>query len=271
MHPGHVAGGLAMAAGAAYPTDVDGLLERFVLQLAPVQLLHVYGADDSFNIVGLNARPQDITLAEQGDLVTHLASKLSLYKYRGVRLEGVGHSNAYPTTAEAMVPFSATRSPLPSRFSHSFRYIHQADAFWVEGHEWLGNGWLAPWPDVVTETGESDEDALDRTIHALLGRIDAEIDQQTIRVDTEHLSDFTVWLHADMVDWTQPVTLVANGEIVFEGTVQPSVEVALAQALRTYDFDRLRLAGIRVDVAAGTSHIVTPTEELPDIVRGITF
>jgi dienelactone hydrolase len=271
MHPSQIAGGLAMAAGAAYPTDVAGLPERFLAQLAPIEMLHVYGEDDTLNIVGLNARPQEITLAQQGELVDDLTQELGLTRYRVLRLTGVGHSGVFPTTEQALVPLSATRIPLPTQFSHSFRYIHQADAFWIEGHEWLGDAWLTAWPDVEPDVGETDEEALVRTIHSLLGRIDASIDNQTITVDTEHLSDFTVWLEDDMIDWSRPIVVVANGGVVFDGEVAPSIEIALAQAHRTYDFDRLRLAGIRIDVSTGTAHIVTPTESFPDIVRGITY
>jgi pimeloyl-ACP methyl ester carboxylesterase len=271
MHPGYIAGGLAMASGAAYPTDVDGLLERFLRQLEPVQMLQVYGSDDTSNIPGLNGRKQAITNAEQGELVARLALELGLDRYEVIRLEGVGHSGAYPAVDQALVPLSAVRPPLPKSFSHSFRYIHQADAYWVEGHEWLGDAWLAPWPDVRVNPGETEEQALARTIHELLGRIDASIDGQTILVDTERLADYTVWLSDGMVNWDEPITLVANGVAVFEGIVRPSVEVALAQAARTYDFSRIRLAGIRINVTTGTAHIVSPTEDFPDIVRGITF
>lgn len=271
MHPGQIAGGIAMAAGAAYPTDVAGLPERFFAQLAPVEMLHIYGEGDTLNIVGLNGRPQNITLAEQGELVESLTNELGLERYSVVGLGGVGHSGVFPTTEQALVPLSARRAALPEQFSHSFRYIHQADAFWIEGHEWLGDGWLAVWPEMDPEVGETDEAALDRTIHSLLGRIDASVEGQTITVATQHLSDFTVWLHDGMIDWSQPIILTVNGNEIFDGIVNPSIEVALAQALRTYDFDRLRLAGIRVNVSTRTAHIVTQTESFPDIVRGITY
>jgi predicted esterase len=271
MHPGHVAGGLAMAAGLAFPSDVPGLVETFFPNLRHVPMLQVYGAQDSLNIVGLNFREQDITLAEQNELLGEILDDLPLPDYRQIRLEGIGHSGAYPSSAEALSVLMDHRAPLPDRFTHTFRYIHQADAYWVEGHEWEDQAWLTPWPDVTAFEGESDDDALNRTIFELLGTIEASIEGQTISVETSHLADFTVWLHDGMVDWEQPVTLEVNGSNVFVGQVERYAAVALTQALRTYDFDRLRLAGIRVDTATGTARLVTSDDEFPDLARGVTF
>lgn len=271
MHPGYIAGGLALASGAAYPTDVEGLVERFIPQLAGIEMLQVYGADDASNIPGLNGRKQAITNAEQAQLMERIAAEFGMDRYRVIGLEGVGHSGVYPAVEEALVPLTAERSPLPTEFTHSFRYIHQADAYWVEGHEWSGDAWLTPWPETEALPGETDNAALDRTIHALLGRIDASIDGQTLVVDTDHLADYTIWFHEGMIDWSEPVTVVANDATVFNGLVTPSVDVALSQAARVYDFDRLRLAGIRVNPVDGTAKLVTGEDEFPDIARGITF
>jgi len=271
MHPGALAGGLPMAAGVAFPSDVEGLVEAFLRNLRDVPMLHTYGAEDNLNIVGLNFRPQDITLAEQNEHLDEMISGLGLASYRHIRLEGVGHTGALPPQAEAIGLLSNVRPNPPSSFTHTFRYIHQADAYWVEGHEWHGEGWFATWPTVEPETNESDEAALTRTLFSLLGTIDADISGQTVTVDTTHLSDMTVWFHDDMVNFDEPITLVVNGTTVFADVIEPSVGVALAQALRTYDFDRLRLAGIRVNPETGDASIVGLDATFPPIVRGITY
>jgi ribonucleotide reductase alpha subunit len=48
-----------------------------------------------------------------------------------------------------------------------------------------------------------------------------------------------------MIDWEQPVILVMSGRPAFEGRLEPELYVALSQAARTWDFDRLRWAGLR--------------------------
>lgn len=271
MHPGHIAAGVPMAAGFSFPSDVDGMWQWFLPNFSTVRMLHSWGSDDSMNIPGLNGRPQDITLAEQNELLDPLLSDLGLDRYEHIRLDGVGHSDAYPPLDRLGSALGEHRSSMPLEFTHRFRYIHQADAFWVEGHEWAGEGWVEPWPSIDPESGETESSAEARTIESLLGRISAEIDGQRIVVDTKHLADLTVWFSEGMTNWEQPVKVVVNGVDVFEGILEPSVEVALAQARRNYDFDRLRLAGIRIDVVSGSAHVVDPDEEFPDIVRGITF
>ncbi len=271
MHPGHIAGGLSMAAGAAYPTDVDGLAELFWSQLRPIPIVQVVGGDDDLNIVGLNGRPQDITNVGQAELIAQWATDLGLHRYTQRILEGVGHSGAHPDVALALAALSSERPEPPTSFTHHFRYIHQADVWWVEGHEWTGDAWLTAWPEVAPHADEDDEAALARTIDSLLGSIDAHIEGQTVSVDTSHLGDYTVWFHDGMIDWSSPITLVANGSVVYEGVVERSKAIAISQAVRTLDFDRLRYAGIRVDPQSGTATLVTPGDDFPPTVRGITF
>jgi hypothetical protein len=65
------------------------------------------------------------------------------------------------------------------------------------------------------------------------------------------------------------VTVVHNGREVFTGRIERDLGVALAQARRTRDFDRIRWAGVRVDAEAGTARPVTPDEELPPVLREV--
>jgi hypothetical protein len=270
LHPSHIAEDIAMAAGFSFPSDVDGMWEWFLPNLSSVAMVHSWGADDLINVPGLNGRAQDMSLAEQNHRLEPLLSEFGLDAYEHIRLDGVGHTDAYPPLDRLLAGVNGSRSPMPERFTHRFRYIHQADVFWVEGHEWQGAGWLEPWPEVDARPGEDDEKALSRTIDELLGTISASIDGQQVTVDTEHIADLTVWFSDGMIDWERPVSVLVNGSQVFNGALSPSVEVALAQAKRTYDFERIRAAGVRVDVANGTAHVVRGDDAYPDIERGIT-
>lgn len=271
LHPGEIAGAVAMAAGYSFPSDVDGLWDVFLTNLRWVPVLHVWGADDNLNIVGLNGRDSTDTLALQNERLETLLAPLGLERYQHVRLDGVGHSDAHPPTPDLVEFLTPRRPPPPDRIDHTFRYIHQATAYWVEGHEWDGEGWFTPWPTAVVESGENDEDALTRTIFGLLGDIHAEIRGQTIELASTHLADLTVWLSDGMIDWSKPVTVEFDGQVVFEGGVDPDIGVALTQAVRTRDFDRLRWAGIRIDTVTGTAHPVGVDDELPPILREITL
>lgn len=271
FHPSHVASGVAMVAGVSHPSDIDGLWEAFQPNLLPVPILHSWGTEDTLNIPGLNGRPQDVTLAEQNERLDTLLMDHPLPLYRHVRIDGAGHGDAFPSAEDVLHTLSIDRSAEPASFRHTFRYIHQAAAHWVEGHEWDGEAWLTPWPIVSAHVGESEEAALERTIFELLGTIDARIEGQHVTVSTTHLSELTVWLDPDLVSLDEPITLTVNGDTLFEGTVTPSVSVALMHARRLYDFERLRSAGVRVDLGTGTASIVTAETSFPPIARGVTF
>ena len=47
-----------------------------------------------------------------------------------------------------------------------------------------------------------------------------------------------------MIDWARPVELNVSGEVKYREKLAPSVFVCLEEARRTYDFDRLRWAGL---------------------------
>ncbi len=271
LHPGALAGAVAMAAGYSFPSDVDGLWERFLPQLAGLPVLHVWGVEDTINIVGLNGRDSPDTLAAQNERLDGLLGPLGLHQYAHVRLEGVGHDDAHPSTEQLAAAVAERRQQPPQSIDHSFRYIHQADVYWIEGHEWLGDGWLQAWPTVTPLDGESDEAGLSRTIHELLGRVKGSIGGQTISVDSTHLADLTVWISDGMIDWSSPVTVEYAGRTVFSGVVVPDTAVALTQAVRTMDFDRLRWAGIRIDATDGTAHVVTSADVFPPILREVTL
>jgi hypothetical protein len=194
-----------------------------------------------------------------------------LDRYTHIRLDGVGHEDAYPPLDLLAEALAAPRGDAPTDIHHLFRYIHQAAPFWIEGHEWLGDGWLDPEPHVTPHTDEDPEVALARTIHELLGEIHAAIHDQVITVDSTHLADLTIWIGDGMIDWTLPVQVVSNGTQVFDAQLNPDIAVALEQAYRTYDFDQLRLAGIRIDVVAETAHVVTIDDVFPELVREISI
>jgi hypothetical protein len=115
------------------------------------------------------------------------------------------------------------------------------------------------------KTGETEAQAFGRAIRETLGRLRGEVDRQTLRVETRHVGDLTVWIGDGMVDWERPVTLVVDGEKRWEGRLRPDLHVCLAQAARTRDFDRLRWAGLRVD-AERDVEVVTGKTEFPPLL-----
>ncbi|VAV92759.1 hypothetical protein MNBD_ACTINO02-2976 [hydrothermal vent metagenome] len=267
MHGQRIAAGIGMANTFAFPPDVVGLWETFAENIRGVLLLHVWGDQDNTNIPGLNFRDASEGLAELNRRFGRLADGMGLDNYSAVELPGVGHGDVTLEAATLIDFLRVTRGPVPTSIDHSFRYIHQADTTWVEGHEWEGADWLDPALEVVVAPGETEREAEGRVIAGLLGSIKASAAGNSIELTTTHLSDLTVWLTDDLVDFDQPITIVHNGIEVFSGMVTRDYGVALIQAERNYDFPRIRWAGIRI--VSGKAHIVTTADVFPDIAREI--
>ncbi|NOX21952.1 MAG: hypothetical protein GXP36_02530 [Actinobacteria bacterium] len=267
MHGQRIAAGIGMANTFAFPPDVVGLWETFAENIRNVPLLHVWGDKDNADIPGLNFRDASEGLAALNRRFRELANVIGLNNYTGIELPGVDHGGVTLDTRTIVDFFSVTRGPMPTEINHSFRYIHQADTAWVEGHEWEGADWLEASPEVIVSPGETERDAEGRAIAELLGSIKASAIDNVIELNTTHLSDLTVWLTDDLVDFDRPITVIHNSVEVFSGLVTRDYAVALIQAERNYDFSRIRWAGIRI--VNGEAHIVTTADDFPDVAREI--
>lgn len=71
----------------------------------------------------------------------------------------------------------------------------------------------------------------------------------TIECTTENVARFTVWLHPRMVDVRQPVRIVVDGKVKFEGRVKPSLAVALDSYERRRDWGMVYPMRVEVHLA----------------------
>lgn len=72
-----------------------------------------------------------------------------------------------------------------------------------------------------------------------------------IEVNTEHVRRYSLYLNADLVDFSQPLTIVTNGRITYEGAITPSAEVLLRDARHRHDPQMLFPVVIPVAVSEG--------------------
>ncbi|MEZ5294046.1 MAG: PDZ domain-containing protein [Vicinamibacterales bacterium] len=79
------------------------------------------------------------------------------------------------------------------------------------------------------------------------GRVDLVREGNTVTAVTRGVGAFTLLLSPDVIDFAMPVTVVADGQTVFNGPVQPSVETLLTWAAR--DNDRTMLYGAALTIA----------------------
>ena len=269
LHGTHVAGAIAMANTFAFPSDVPDMWRWFARNMGMVPILHVWGAEDTINIPGLNGRDSPARLVDLNRRLVDLLDEMAVDNYTPLEMPGIAHSEAHPPAEMIVGTLANRRLGFEDSLDHTFRHIHQAHAGWVEGHEWSGDQWLEPTLPVAAEDRLSQEGVAQEAaaIEDRLGRIVATVSDNQVILETGHLSDVTVWLTPDLVDFATPLTLVHNGTEVFSGEVQPDIGVSLAYAARWMDFDRLVHAGIRI--TNGAAEIVRAGDGFPSVDRGI--
>lgn len=262
VQPDLFAGAVPMAATFSVPMDEPGLAEAFLPNLRHLPVLSVWGGRDTLNVPGLNGRRTRDTMSSLNRRLGPMFRSEGLEDVVHHEVPRAGHGGYSPPAGPLADVLTAERIHAPTPILHRFRYIHQGQAYWVEGHEWSGDLWADRWPPKG------------RSITDLLGEIRAEAsngpDGTVLEVMTRHLGDLTVWLDDALVaDWSKPVTVIHGGREVFQGVVEPDLAVALSQARRTRDLDRIRWAGIRIDSGSGEAHVVKAGEDFPPVLREV--
>lgn len=262
VEPDLFAGAIPMAATFSVPMDEPGLAEAFLPNLRHLPVLSVWGGRDTLSVPGLNGRRTRDTMSSLNRRLGKMLGKAGLDNVIHHEVPRAGHGGYSPPAGPLARLLESERVRAPRPILHRFRYIHQGRAYWVEGHEWSGDLWSDKWPP----RGRKPTD--------MLGEIRAEAKQgasgTTLELATKHLADLTVWLDDELIaDWTKPVTVVHGGRKVFEGVVEPDLRVALAQAKRTRDLDRIRWAGIRIDAETGKARVVTAEDDFPPVLREV--
>lgn len=249
------AGTVALAAGFDVAPGPDGFWRQLVPNVTHVPVLNAWGDHDPLVIKDLAERPAG-TFAESNRWFARELRGMGL-AITNIEVPGAEHFQLPPPMDAIAETLSRRRAVDPPRVTHTFRHLHQASSYWLEGLSWTGDSWGDPWPArAAAQPGETEAAVLARTLETLLGWLAGVRDGQTIRVTRRHIGDIVIWLGERSVDWNQPVTVECDGKVVFSGKVAPDVELALARAKATMDFERLVFAGIRV-TASGDAAVVT--------------
>ena len=256
------AGTVALAAGFDVAPGPDGFWKSLVSNVSHVPVLNAWGEKDPLVIRDLAENPAG-TFAESNRWFTQALRGMDL-PITNIEVPGAEHYQMPPPLGAVFEHLSRRRTPDPPRVSHTFRHLHQASSYWLEGLTWAGDSWGDPWPQpAATRDGESEAAAFARTLEPLLGRLTGVRDGQTIRVTRRHIGDIVIWLGERSIDWNRPVTVECDGKTVFSGLVAQDVELALARAKATMDFERLCLAGIRVGASGEASIVAAATMPEP--------
>ena len=248
LHADEFAGAVPIA-GTFSLVERDGLWPVFLPNLTHTPVLCVWGAGDIYAGDGTELSPEG-GIAGLNRGVCALAKSMDLpvvcHEY-----PDKGHSDVEPPKELLKDVLSKRRVQYALRVQHTFRHIGQASAYWIEGHVWKGEQWTEKLPTVhlrADEDANRPEDvtkALVRTFRGALGELSGTVDGQVIDVRRRKVTDLTIWIGDGMIDWGKPVVVKVSGRKVHEGVLKPNLFVCLAEAARTYDFDRLRWAGLR--------------------------
>jgi len=248
---------VALAAGFDVAPGPDGFWRHLAPNVSHVPVLNAWGDRDPLIIRDLAEKPAG-TFAESNRWFAREVRGLSL-PITNIEVPSADHYQLPPPMGAIGETLSRRRAVDPPRVTHAFRHLHQASTYWLEGLSWVGDSWGDPWPaPEAVQSGETGAAALSRTLEPLLGRLTGSRDGQVIRVTSRHIGDIVIWLGERSIDWDQPVTIEVDGKVVFSGKVAPALELALARAKATMDFERLVFAGIRVS-ASGDASVVTAT------------
>ena len=246
---------VALAAGFDVAPGPDGIWRHLAPNVSHVPVLNAWGDRDPLIIRDLAEKPAG-TFAESNRWFAREVGGMSL-PITNVEVPSADHYQLPPPMSAISDTLSRRRAVDPAGVTHTFRHLHQASTYWLEGLTWVGDSWGEPWPPrAAAQSGESEAAVLARTLEPLLGRLTGTRDGQTIRVARRHIGDIVIWLGERSVKWDEPVSIECDGKMVYSGRVAPDAELALARAKATMDFERLVFAGIRVS-ASGDASVVT--------------
>jgi dienelactone hydrolase len=262
LYPDRFAGALPLA-GTFTLMLPDLMWEAFIPNFEHIPILCVWGAGDTFyggerispegGIAGVNRVLRDLLKEHEINATM-------------IELPDADHHNVVPPADALATLLKQRRGHSPAKFEHTFRHVCQASAYWLEGHDWSGRQWTDKQETVRFRDGEdpfSDADfdqAAARTYRGLLGQLEGERDGQTLHIRRRKVREVTVWIHDDMIDWDKPVQLETGGRTRFDARLAPDLHVCLSQVARTWDFDRLRWAGLRYRSGRPAEPVTARTE-----------
>jgi predicted esterase len=241
--------GIIPVAGTLVLPEADRLWDAFLPNVSSTHVLNVWGADDRLMDDGR-------TLALDGGIAGLNRKLRSVVQRLELPVESIedperGHGGVAPPLPELRRMLSRRRIAFPPRVEHAFRAECQASAYWLEGREWTGRAWGDDAINVEMKENEEPGEAIARAIRARLGRIEGAVEGNTVTVKRKNLKELMVWFQDGMVDWSRPVVIRAGGRVAFEGTIEPRLSVCLREIARTYDFQRLRWAAVRIRSGKG--------------------
>jgi hypothetical protein len=133
-----------------------------------------------------------------------------------------------------------TRETLPRRVSLVRDATHLIPLYWMR-------------VDMTEQIAAFTENLIDSRDEFITGAIYAKLHAEIlspnkILVSTNRIRRYTLFLNKDLVDFSKPVIVKTNGQISFDGLVEPSIETLLQEARHRPDVHTIFSAKLAIDV-----------------------
>lgn len=258
-----LAGAVPISSAFSIPPTEGGLWRTMLPNILALPVLNVWGALDDLAVFSIDGRLLGGIAELNRPFALAVAGSAPLLQ--NLEIHNAGHGDARPPDTALQALLSGRRADAPKLVEHNFRHLHHGRAYWLEATAWSGPAWGESLPAVTPLPGESRDRALERTLAELLGHLRGEIVEQSVRVETRHVAELVIWLGDGMLDWQRSLLVSVDGRAVYAGTLTPDLLVALTQAARRFELDRLRWAGLLVR-ADGAAERVTDRTAFPPLV-----
>ena len=161
-----------------------------------------------------------------------------------------GHNTSWwpdmQDTFEAFVTDNP-RDPHPDRLSWETADLTHNRAHWLVIDEFASRNSMqtvSPESDPIGRYPATDNPLFPRTMPS--GRVEVVRSGNTIEATTTGVATFTLLLSPDEFDFSEPIRVVADGETVFDGALEPSVGTLMKWAAE--DNDRTMLYGAELQI-----------------------
>ena len=226
-HADRFAGIAPMASG------VDDVLFPFVENLAHTSMYVIHGVEDQIMPVQLSR-----------DLVKEMERRGILFHYQE-------HAWTHPHAGGHFFPKQALpdliawfdeqkRETLPRRISLVRDATHLTPFYWVR-------------IDMTEQIAAFSENLIDSRDEFITGGVYAKLHAEImspnkIVVNTNRIRRYTVFLNQDLVDFSKPIIVETNGNISFEGMVEPRIETLLEEVRHRSDTHIFFPAKLTIDL-----------------------
>lgn len=154
---------------------------------------------------------------------------------------------------QASTVLGRRRERPPKSIAHWFRYPEHGRVAWLGQSKFAGDVWEDEQISILPAPGVDAHAFISDTLKARLAYLGGRVEGQTIHVTTRRCARIELLLPLDLVDLTQPVTVLCNGRKRHEGLLKPSTRTMLTRAYEDWEFQRPAAVQMTFKIKADSS------------------